>query len=213
MFSAFEIDPPWAEQGGGKIKRGADRHYQLMNVREIEATIKACPLWNPAPDCLLWLWTTESFRERAVDLGAALGFRKCAAWIWAKVDENGGGNLAEPLRGANGLPLFSHPAKKGLGQWGRSQHEHLLLLRKGNMKVPAPQYRKRSVIFAPRVGHSVKPQEAKDVIEITSRASLGNVPMAELFARKTRTDWWTFGHINGGTEPTWHPPTGLGDES
>jgi len=21
------IDPPWPEQGGGKIKRGADRHY------------------------------------------------------------------------------------------------------------------------------------------------------------------------------------------
>jgi len=26
---------PVAERGGGKIKRGADRHYPLMSVREI----------------------------------------------------------------------------------------------------------------------------------------------------------------------------------
>ena len=29
-YKTIYIDPPWPEHGGGKIKRGADRHYALM---------------------------------------------------------------------------------------------------------------------------------------------------------------------------------------
>jgi hypothetical protein len=28
-YRTIYIDPPWPERGGGKIKRGADRHYSL----------------------------------------------------------------------------------------------------------------------------------------------------------------------------------------
>ena len=34
-YKTIYADPPWPEQGGGKIKRGADRHYPLMPVKEI----------------------------------------------------------------------------------------------------------------------------------------------------------------------------------
>lgn len=27
-YSCILMDPPWNETGGGRIKRGADRHYQ-----------------------------------------------------------------------------------------------------------------------------------------------------------------------------------------
>ena len=34
-YKTIYLDPPWAEQGGGKIKRGADRHYPLMKTKDI----------------------------------------------------------------------------------------------------------------------------------------------------------------------------------
>lgn len=36
-YQTIYADPPWWETGGGKIKRGADRHYQLMKIPEIIA--------------------------------------------------------------------------------------------------------------------------------------------------------------------------------
>ena len=35
-YKTIYADPPWNEQGGGKIKRGADRHYPLMKTKEIK---------------------------------------------------------------------------------------------------------------------------------------------------------------------------------
>lgn len=31
-YKTIIMDPPWNETGGGKIKRGADRHYSLFNL-------------------------------------------------------------------------------------------------------------------------------------------------------------------------------------
>jgi hypothetical protein len=33
--TARSTQPPWPEYGGGKIKRGADRHYPLMSLKAI----------------------------------------------------------------------------------------------------------------------------------------------------------------------------------
>ena len=35
MYGTIMMDPPWLERGGGKIKRGADRHYPLMRTGAI----------------------------------------------------------------------------------------------------------------------------------------------------------------------------------
>ena len=34
-YKTLYCDPPWMESGGGKIKRGADRHYSLMSTKDI----------------------------------------------------------------------------------------------------------------------------------------------------------------------------------
>ena len=34
-YKTIYADPPWNESGGGKIKRGADRHYNLMKTTDI----------------------------------------------------------------------------------------------------------------------------------------------------------------------------------
>lgn len=35
MIKTIYADLPWYEIGGGKIKRGADRHYSLMKTNDI----------------------------------------------------------------------------------------------------------------------------------------------------------------------------------
>ena len=35
-YKTILADPPWQEQGGGKIKRGADKHYPLMKTKDIK---------------------------------------------------------------------------------------------------------------------------------------------------------------------------------
>ena len=36
-YRTIYADPPWMERGGGKIKRGADKHYPLMSTKDIAA--------------------------------------------------------------------------------------------------------------------------------------------------------------------------------
>ena len=51
-YHTIYADPPWKERGGGRIKRGADRHYPLMSTREIMALdVRSIA----APDCHLYL--------------------------------------------------------------------------------------------------------------------------------------------------------------
>ena len=38
-YKTIYADPPWNEQGAGKIKRGADRHYPLMKTEDIKKII------------------------------------------------------------------------------------------------------------------------------------------------------------------------------
>ena len=39
-YRTIYADPPWHEKGGGKIKRGADRHYPLMRTEDVMALPK-----------------------------------------------------------------------------------------------------------------------------------------------------------------------------
>ena len=36
-YRTIYADPPWMESGGGKIQRGANRHYPLMKTEDILA--------------------------------------------------------------------------------------------------------------------------------------------------------------------------------
>jgi 23S rRNA G2069 N7-methylase RlmK/C1962 C5-methylase RlmI len=35
-YSTIVADPPWYQRGGGKCKRGADKHYPIMKEHEIK---------------------------------------------------------------------------------------------------------------------------------------------------------------------------------
>jgi N6-adenosine-specific RNA methylase IME4 len=173
-FKCIAADPAWPEHGGGKSKRGADKHYPLMTVQDI-ARLPVRPV--AADDAHLWLWVTDTYLMdgSGFAVAKAWGFRPVADFPWVKMVD---GRL-----------------QKGLGQYSRKAHEHLLLCVRGDAMVPEPADRPDSVLIAPRREHSAKPECAyKDVIE---RVSVG--PRLELFARTPRPNWTVLGNeVNGG---------------
>lgn len=140
-YRCIMADPPWQERGGGRVKRGADRHYGLLSTPEIVKVMVRSPKWAPAPDCHLWLWVTNNYLEDGLGVMEALGFRYVTNAVWCK-------------------------DKIGLGQYLRGQHELLLFGVRGRL---AGLSRARStVIFAPRTEHSRKPDQAYELAEAVS---------------------------------------------
>lgn len=204
------MDPTWpCETGGGRVKRGADRHYTLAkNVRQLADEYRASEPWV-ARRCdtpgLLWLWATSTAMVRgdAHGLAALLGFRPCCGFVWCKVDD-ASDCCEDCVHGACGEhrpPRFSAPRKLGLGQWSRVEHEHLLLCRRGKVLVPPTGARQRSVIYAARGEHSEKPEAAWRVIESVSGAVLPGVIGCEWNARRRRPGWSAFGRLRGEAAP------------
>ena len=194
-FRTFNIDPPWPERGGGKIKRGADRHYDLLDqpgcktVPGILKVIRGCPLWLPYPDAShMYMWATDNYLEAALWLIAQLGFNYQRAFPWVKTS------------GATGLDdLDDEDLRSGIGQYARGQHELLLFATCGEGMSPAVYQDRRdigSVIVAPhecnaegkRI-HSRKPLESYRRIEARSKG-----PYAEIFARRNLPGWTSWGN-------------------
>ena len=99
-FKTIYADPPWAEQGGGKTKRGADRHYNLMKTKDIVAL----PVSDLADDnAHLYLWVTNNFLEDGLKVMKAWGFKYITNIVWIKQGPVG---LGQYFRGAHELLLF-----------------------------------------------------------------------------------------------------------
>lgn len=140
-YHTILMDPPWHEQGGGKSKRGADRHYDLVKDRDMLGVVLGCPLLAPAPQCHLWMWVTANRLPLGLSIMAALGFRYLNNVVWVK-------------------PSI------GLGRYIRGQHELLLFGVRGPTQLPAVP--PPSAIHAPRRRHSQKPDEQYTLIEAVS---------------------------------------------
>lgn len=183
-FRCIASDSPWQERGGGKIKRGADRHYGLLSVDAIVDVHREYFAQVGGPDptgCLLWLWVTSNFLPEGLEVMRRLGFEYVTQLVWVKTTTTGKPHV-------------------GLGQRTRQRHEPLLLGRMGRVDVPEPGDRPHSVIetgaididdvvVAARGRHSEKPAEAYARIE---RACPG--PRLEIFGRAARPGWTVVGN-------------------
>jgi tetratricopeptide (TPR) repeat protein len=78
----------------------------------------------------------------------------------------------------------------GLGYYVRNQHELLLICTRGNLPVPPESSRRRSLVEAPRLEHSVKPPIFYEIIE----AMYPGLSKIELFARTARPGWKAWGN-------------------
>jgi len=165
-FHTMLADPPWNETGGGRIKRGADRHYTLMKVEDIITFLKKIEM---AADSHLYLWVTNNHLPEGLQVMKALGFTYKTNLVWVK-------------------------DRFGLGQYFRGQHELCLFGTRGSLPYKSSISPSRSsctipsVIFAPRTEHSRKPEELYDIIEKTSYPE-----WVEVFARYKRHGWNAIG--------------------
>ena len=171
-YKTIYADPPWPERGGGKIKRGADRHYALMTVKEI----MALPVADLAEDnCHLYLWATNNYLPDALRVMAAWGFAYKTTITWGK-------------------------DRFGLGQYFRGQTEHCLFGVRGHLPYKLNDGKRQqgtTLILAPRREHSRKPDEMRTMIERVSYP-----PYIELFARQSAPGWDVWGNEAPTVTPT-----------
>ncbi len=178
-FHTIYADPPWLERGGGQIKRGADRHYELMSTKDIAALPVSSII---EPDAHLWLWVTNNFLEDGLAVMRAWGFRYVSnvAWIKSKQREDD-------------EELYEMGLQIGLGQYIRGAHELCLFGVRGSLpyryREDGKRAQMRSVLIAPRQEHSAKPERMAKLIEEVSHPDY-----IELFARQRRDGWTSWGN-------------------
>jgi len=165
-YKTIYIDPPWPETGGGKIKRGADKHYTLMSVDEI---FDLQQFINELADdnCHLYLWTTNNYLWAGFDVLNHWKFRYITTITWMK-------------------------DRFGLGQYFRGITEHCLFAVRGVLPYKVIDNKRQQGITgftAPRTIHSRKPDEMRQMIEKVSYP-----PYIELFAREQFEGWDAWGN-------------------
>jgi len=133
-FSTIVVDPAWpyGNEYDPKNWRGAPP-YPEMSLDEIKAlNIPA------APDCALWLWTTNKHLHEAFHVVEGWGFTYKILLTWAKP----------------GI---------GLGKWLRGQTEHCILAVIGSPKLKLTN--QSTLLQANRREHSRKPDKFYELVD------------------------------------------------
>lgn len=164
-YRTIYIDPPWPERGG-IIRRGANRHYALMTVREIMA-LPVGQLADPE-GCHLYLWVTNNYLRAGLDCMAAWGFTYITTITWMK-------------------------DRQGLGQYYRGLTEHCLFGTTAKRLPYKTENGRRcqgvTGFCEEKTVHSRKPETMRRMIEMVSYA-----PRIELFARERAEGWDAWGN-------------------
>ena len=168
-YKVIYADPPWhfksySSKGDG---RNATQHYNCMSISDI------CnlPVSDLADDnCTLLMWAVDPMLPEALEVIKAWGFKyKTVGFTWAKQNKND-------------LGMFT-----GLGYWTRANPEMCLLATKGKPKRISKSV--KQLVIDKRQEHSRKPDVIYDRIE-----QLLDGPYVELFARRERTGWDSWGN-------------------
>ena len=164
LYSTIMADPPCYQRGGGKSKRGADKHYDLLKEDQIKSVMSEMLHDKVAKDAHMYMWVANNHLEEGLRVLNHLGFRYITNLVWAK-------------------PYF------GLGRYFRGQHEICLFATRGR----GFSVRTEGVNNVPSLisggtisptKHSAKPPQIYDLIETRSEG-----PYLELFARTSRPGW------------------------
>jgi N6-adenosine-specific RNA methylase IME4 len=161
-FRVLVIDPPWPWEGLRPDDRGRCPYPDMT----LDA-IRALPVGDLAhEDCIVWLWAPNSFLHQAFHILDHWGFEDKGVLTWVK----------------NSL---------GLGRWLRGQTEQCLLGVRGEPKL-ARLRSQGTALFAPKHGHSRKPDEFYSMVE-----SLCPGSKLEMFSRQSRAGWQSWGAEQG----------------
>ncbi len=169
-FGTILIDPPWRflnRTGKMAPEHKRLRRYETMSFEEIANL----PIGRLAlPKSHLYLWTPNALVTEALEIMRAWGFTYKTNIVWLKVRKDGG------------------PDGRGVGFYFRNVTELLLFGVRGNLRTLAPGRSQVNTIITRKQEHSRKPDEQYGIIE---RCSPG--PFIELFARKARSGWTSWG--------------------
>ena len=162
IHNVLYVDPPWRYEHSKTESRKIENQYPTMALEEI------CELPVPtiaAEDTVLFMWATSPKLAESMQVIEAWGFnyRTCMVWVKDKI---------------------------GMGYYARQRHELLLIAIKGTPGTPEPSVRPDSVIEAPRLEHSAKPECVYDLIE----RMYPDGKRIELFARNERPNWSSWGN-------------------
>lgn len=169
-YATIVADPPWTyDNARGTQTRSTGGRSKTTAAGHYPTMtteeIAALPVGGlAAPNAHLYLWATNTLLEQAFPIMRAWGFRYVTMLTWVKT----------------GAP--------GLGFSFRGHTEHVLFGVRGKLPIP-PEKRETNVFTAPRRSHSQKPEAFYDLVE---RVSPG--PYLELFARRNRLGWDTWGN-------------------
>jgi N6-adenosine-specific RNA methylase IME4 len=161
-FNLIYADPPWEYDFSISDSRQIENQYPTMSVDKIaELDIQSiCDT-----DTVLFLWATSPKLAESLFVMDRWGFQYKTCMVWVK-------------------------DRIGMGYYARQKHELLLIGTMGTPKLPEPENRPDSVIVAPRLEHSKKPDEVYLIIE----KMYSNFNKIELFARSKRKDWSVWGN-------------------
>lgn len=184
-YRTIVADPPWPQMGGSgfdgraydtRVKRNVGSRtnsksrplpYPTMSVREITAL----PVEEMAEtDAHLYLWATNRYVRHAYDVADGWGFRPVALLTWCKP-----------------------PMGLGLGGAFVQTTEFIIFARRGrdiaHTRIDTTWWLWSRGYERGKPRHSAKPEAFLDLVEQVSRG-----PYLELFARRQRLGWDTWGN-------------------
>lgn len=185
-YQVIYVDAPWPERGGGKIKRGADRHYSLMKVDDIIAL--PVDEWA-APDAHLYSWVTNNYLVDGLDAMRVWGFRYVTKIDWFKSDIDDEQDVSL---------MDDDELQMGLGQYFRGVTESCLFGIRGSspyqLTAEGKRRQGRTGFHEARDEHSAKPRKMRQMIELVSPPG----PRLEMFARHPSPGWDAWGNESSG---------------
>lgn len=169
-YNIIYADPPW-RYGPEGARGGTSRHYQTMS----DAELADMPVLGLArEDAALLLWCTDAMMEKGLRLIEAWGFVYLKFYrFWIKENKHE-------------RTIFHGP-----GNFSRGNIEFVMLGIRGEIKryeqkdfcMPKP-------LLSPVQEHSRKPEAmAESIVDV-----FGDLPRIELFARRQKFGWDTWGN-------------------
>lgn len=182
-YRAIVADPPWPLKGDAQVrnrprcKKGGRRARDTFFPYDVQPVswIESLPVSDFAEnDAHLYLWVPASFNREGVGVKVvrAWGFSVVSEMVWDKINF-------------------------GLGKFPRPQHEIILICRRGNLpfnlnNVGSVQRWSRPYAMSHGAAGKVHSSKPEGFIDLVERASPG--PYLELFARRQRLGWHTWGN-------------------
>lgn len=171
-YRTIVADPPWCTTTGPRFNYEGRGHKQLEYEVMTLSEIKGLKVGELAEaSAHLYLWTTNKLVRDAYGVVESWGFKPSVILTWAK-----------------------NPIGMGLGDAFGITTEHVIFGHRGGLR---PKCRVPTTWWNWKRGrHSTKPEAFQDIVEQVSPG-----PYLELFARRTRLGWATWGneclcHVN-----------------